>query len=189
MLYGVYLIPVFDLNSQQPKPLNRGCFHALLRCVRSSGVAGITTPQVPHHHVRPIKPLGCSSHPGCMEPGLSHGAAHAGQLSGVTSYTSLTHSTIPLINSRGFFIPKGRRGMKVLDFSASLPSVASIKNAGYGGVMLYCAPGRETWMRGKQPPKSYIDQLNAAGIKTGFVWRSEERRVGKECRSRWSPYH
>ena len=26
---------------------------------------------------------------------------------------------------------------------------------------------------------------------TGFVFysRSEERRVGKECRSRWSPYH
>ncbi len=22
-----------------------------------------------------------------------------------------------------------------------------------------------------------------------FYWRSEERRVGKECRSRWSPYH
>ena len=22
-----------------------------------------------------------------------------------------------------------------------------------------------------------------------FCWRSEERRVGKECRSRWSPYH
>src|SRR2546422_4741291 len=21
------------------------------------------------------------------------------------------------------------------------------------------------------------------------TWRSEERRVGKECRSRWSPYH
>src|SRR5206468_8323355 len=24
---------------------------------------------------------------------------------------------------------------------------------------------------------------------TGRVSRSEERRVGKECRSRWSPYH
>src|SRR3712207_8844051 len=24
---------------------------------------------------------------------------------------------------------------------------------------------------------------------TGTVDRSEERRVGKECRSRWSPYH
>ena len=22
-----------------------------------------------------------------------------------------------------------------------------------------------------------------------FSWRSEERRVGKECRSRWAPYH
>ena len=22
-----------------------------------------------------------------------------------------------------------------------------------------------------------------------YVLRSEERRVGKECRSRWSPYH
>ena len=29
------------------------------------------------------------------------------------------------------------------------------------------------------------------GIKAGFnsSMRSEERRVGKECRSRWSPYH
>ena len=30
------------------------------------------------------------------------------------------------------------------------------------------------------------DKLNIAGIGVG---RSEERRVGKECRSRWSPYH
>ena len=26
-------------------------------------------------------------------------------------------------------------------------------------------------------------------IATIFLSRSEERRVGKECRSRWSPYH
>ena len=31
----------------------------------------------------------------------------------------------------------------------------------------------------------YID----AGPKVFYVIRSEERRVGKECRSRWSPYH
>jgi len=24
---------------------------------------------------------------------------------------------------------------------------------------------------------------------TNMMYRSEERRVGKECRSRWSPYH
>src|ERR1051326_506343 len=27
------------------------------------------------------------------------------------------------------------------------------------------------------------------GLKLPFAPRSEERRVGKECRSRWSPYH
>ena len=26
-------------------------------------------------------------------------------------------------------------------------------------------------------------------IAAGVMWRSEERRVGKECRSRWSPDH
>jgi len=26
-------------------------------------------------------------------------------------------------------------------------------------------------------------------VETGPIVRSEERRVGKECRSRWSPYH
>ena len=26
-------------------------------------------------------------------------------------------------------------------------------------------------------------------VKSTDPWRSEERRVGKECRSRWSPYH
>ena len=36
----------------------------------------------------------------------------------------------------------------------------------------------------------FVDFLAAAGQ---HIWqllpRSEERRVGKECRSRWSPYH
>src|SRR3712207_7974336 len=27
------------------------------------------------------------------------------------------------------------------------------------------------------------------GVLLSMLWRSEERRVGKECRSRWSPYH
>ena len=27
------------------------------------------------------------------------------------------------------------------------------------------------------------------GLFLAFQYRSEERRVGKECRSRWSPYH
>ena len=34
--------------------------------------------------------------------------------------------------------------------------------------------------------KKVTDLLDAAGF---AYTRSEERRVGKECRSRWSPYH
>ena len=36
----------------------------------------------------------------------------------------------------------------------------------------------------------WIEKENAVNIiKTLNEFRSEERRVGKECRSRWSPYH
>src|SRR2546425_11645790 len=33
------------------------------------------------------------------------------------------------------------------------------------------------------------DTIAAVGSDDDIVKRSEERRVGKECRSRWSPYH
>src|SRR3712207_8695880 len=37
---------------------------------------------------------------------------------------------------------------------------------------------------------AYEQSLNVADHLDLFAcWRSEERRVGKECRSRWSPYH
>ena len=32
-------------------------------------------------------------------------------------------------------------------------------------------------------------KLAKEGYFDGTLFRSEERRVGKECRSRWSPYH
>ena len=37
---------------------------------------------------------------------------------------------------------------------------------------------------GRRPFRSYSDRDGRGGLT-----RSEERRVGKECRSRWSPYH
>ena len=47
----------------------------------------------------------------------------------------------------------------------------SLKNNGIKAKML---------VRDKQ-----TDQISVVGLNR----RSEERRVGKECRSRWSPYH
>src|SRR3712207_9261745 len=38
------------------------------------------------------------------------------------------------------------------------------------------------------PEGQRVQLLNAPGNEVGSG-RSEERRVGKECRSRWSPYH
>src|SRR3712207_9064440 len=35
----------------------------------------------------------------------------------------------------------------------------------------------------------HIDLHPVVLDRCGNGWRSEERRVGKECRSRWSPYH
>ena len=40
---------------------------------------------------------------------------------------------------------------------------------------------------GKAPAKSL--KLKAGDVILMEIPRSEERRVGKECRSRWSPYH
>src|SRR3712207_8546889 len=38
----------------------------------------------------------------------------------------------------------------------------------------------------KQPGYRWV---SPGGLFAVVLWRSEERRVGKECRSRWSPYH
>src|SRR3989475_2492935 len=43
-----------------------------------------------------------------------------------------------------------------------------------------------SWLVG---PLFHAGRLNVAPNAGWFGYRSEERRVGKECRSRWSPYH
>src|SRR2546427_6793353 len=37
--------------------------------------------------------------------------------------------------------------------------------------------------------ESFKDKAKLSGLFGAHAGRSEERRVGKECRSRWSPYH
>ena len=47
------------------------------------------------------------------------------------------------------------------------------------------------WLKGN-PPHVLIDgvfELHYSENPGAAFGRSEERRVGKECRSRWSPYH
>ena len=42
---------------------------------------------------------------------------------------------------------------------------------------------------GKYPAVSLSEARKQRDIYQKVLFRSEERRVGKECRSRWSPYH
>src|SRR2546429_5103780 len=44
-------------------------------------------------------------------------------------------------------------------------------------------------VRGREPGDSYCSCPDFRTNTLGTCKRSEERRVGKECRSRWSPYH
>ena len=50
---------------------------------------------------------------------------------------------------------------------------------------------RESWSNVDTELKRRYDLIpNLVAVVKGYAaHRSEERRVGKECRSRWSPYH
>ena len=37
--------------------------------------------------------------------------------------------------------------------------------------------------------KTFVNNSENSTKLNTYITRSEERRVGKECRSRWSPYH
>src|SRR5256886_10583492 len=78
--------------------------------------------------------------------------------------------------------------------SARVPFISILTNPTTGGVSASCAmqgdvilaePGAVVGFAGPRVIKQTIGQ----DLPPGFQTRSEERRVGKECRSRWSPYH
>ena len=61
----------------------------------------------------------------------------------------------------------------------------------FGLVFLYSASPYNGRVRFHDSFYYFKKQLfaTALGLAAMYVVRSEERRVGKECRSRWSPYH
>lgn len=61
--------------------------------------------------------------------------------------------------------------MKVIDFSAGVPSGRSVKAAGYGGAVRYISPPREPWMKGKIISRAEVADYEAAGLDLAFVWQ------------------
>ena len=67
-----------------------------------------------------------------------------------------------------------RLGMETVMFTVSIDSIA----------LMPCNPNIGGTSKGH-----LVREIDALGGEMGKNIRSEERRVGKECRSRWSPYH
>src|SRR5689334_25236447 len=68
---------------------------------------------------------------------------------------------------------------------AILAPLADGKSPGFA--VLVQKEGRALFQRGYGVRD--LRSLTRIDANTNFRLRSEERRVGKECRSRWSPYH
>src|SRR6266478_9373315 len=58
-----------------------------------------------------------------------------------------------------------------------------------GFPLLDVSPGRRAQSLPARPSLPRSPLAASKAVETGGIARSEERRVGKECRSRWSPYH
>src|SRR6266540_7393763 len=92
----------------------------------------------------------------------------------------------------GHRLPRRRAGVPAADFQALMASFPS-------GVAIVTATGSDGKPYGMTcsslcsvaltPPTLLVCMRNGSPTLDAVLARSEERRVGKECRSRWSPYH
>ena len=75
--------------------------------------------------------------------------------------------------------------------SAELVTKAHLSLTGASGkVGLYYDNEKDEWyLPYGDAPSTHIVKQSHVRLKNIVANRSEERRVGKECRSRWSPYH
>ena len=119
----------------------------------------------------------------CHSRGLIHGACHTyvGQeaiATGVCAHLNANDAIFSTHRGHGHALAKG---MPPAELFAELFGRESGCSRGRGGSMHLFSP--EIGMMGTSGIVG-PSILQAAG-----AGRSEERRVGKECRSRWSPYH
>ena len=69
-----------------------------------------------------------------------------------------------------------------------LLAIAALVAAGFG-IYQYTAPDKYQYWKELIAKDPKPDGVSEQEYREKLAERSEERRVGKECRSRWSPYH
>ena len=97
-------------------------------------------------------------------------AQNAGSGSTVYGLGGLTSNNMTLVNSPTW----GSGGVTFASASSQYGNIGTV--GGGGGVEMIARV-------------AYANATPAAAEAALGYYRSEERRVGKECRSRWSPYH
>ena len=91
----------------------------------------------------------------------------------------MVHFSVAPIEDSPFTLPHGRVQGRGSDWEAS--GNTEFHGRGLGEILHADAAG--------EGADELHDGLGAIGAAEVTRRRSEERRVGKECRSRWSPYH
>src|SRR5256885_377305 len=94
--------------------------------------------------------------------------------------------------------PMGLMGFEFVEFASPTPGVLEplFEKLGFTlvakhrskNVLLYRQGGINFIINNEPGQAAYFAAEHGASA-CGLAFRSEERRVGKECRSRWSPYH
>src|SRR5256886_3754027 len=95
---------------------------------------------------------------------------------------------------RSFFFFQAEDGIRDLTVTGvqtcALPISIEVKRPQPAFDLDPILPAREHDLIVRQiAPPSRRERRAGGGLARPRVARSEERRVGKECRSRWSPYH
>src|SRR2546430_8858725 len=95
-----------------------------------------------------------------------------------------------------FFFFQAEDGIRDLTVTGVQTCALPIYRQWHPARHLDAEPGQPADLRGivgEQPDRMHTEvgeDLRTGGVLAGIGrQRSEERRVGKECRSRWSPYH
>ena len=81
----------------------------------------------------------------------------------------------------------GQHGVNIVEFTKQFNAKTADMGDTVVPVVITVYADRSFSFITKTPPAAVLIK-KACGLKSGSG-RSEERRVGKECRSRWSPYH
>ena len=79
---------------------------------------------------------------------------------------------------------------KLVDVARQLFAKMGVENTTMNDIALTSKKGRRTlYTYFKSKDEIYLAVVESELDILSDMMRSEERRVGKECRSRWSPYH